>query len=183
MQSRSCDQRDRVLHDFQWCHYVVAGTIVSRHLALHYNMPGTVHTQALVGNRQKGEIVGRLFRPLPVLDAAGTLRRGFTAWYRVAAVPAAGSALSARAQAAHDAVVGGDDLQEITFLDVDSTTNRFGMHCEQKIEVRLLQFYIQFYIQAVNICTSGKFTGAASEMVTACSNSRRAKSTASSVRA
>ena len=109
----------------------------------------------------------------------GAQRRGFTAWDRVAAVPAAGSALSARAQAAHDAVVDGDDLQEITFLDVDSTTVRFGMYCEQKIEVRLLQFYIQ----AVNICTSGKFTGAASEMVTACSNSRRAMSTASSVRA
>ena len=44
--------------------------------------PGAVHTQALVGNRRSGEIAAQLFRPLPVLDRAGTLRRGFTAWYR-----------------------------------------------------------------------------------------------------
>lgn len=57
-------------------------------------------------------------------------------------MPASGSALSARAQAVHDAVVGGGELQGVAFHDVDSTTIRFGMHCEQKIEVRLLQFYI-----------------------------------------
>lgn len=76
-------------------------------------------------------------------------------------------------------MVGGGDLQGVAFQDVDSTTIRFEIYCRQKIEVRLRQIFIQ----AVNICTKGKFTGAASEMVTACSNSRMARSMASSVRA
>ena len=66
-------------------------------------------------------------------------------------MPAAGYALSARAKAAHDAVVGGGDLQGVAFLDVDSTTIRFGIHGAHKIEVRSLQIFFQ----AVNTCTKG----------------------------
>ena len=77
------------------------------------------------------------------------------------------------------AVVGGGDSQGIAFHDVDSTTIRFGIHGEHKIEVRSLQLLIQ----AVNICTRGKLRGTVSEMVIARSNSRLAKSMASSVRA
>ena len=179
MQSWSWHRRGRVLHDFHWCHHEVAGTIVSRHLALQYKMP---RCGSHAGARRQSPVrlnSGAIVSALADLRPGWHTSPGIHRLVPVAAVPAAGSALFARAQAAHDAVVGGGDLQRVTFQNVDSTTIRFGMHCEQKIEARLRQFFLQ----AVNICTSDKFTGAASEMVTACSNSRMARSTASSVRA